>query len=171
MRRKDIIYLIGFMGSGKTTAGRRIASSLGWSFVDLDQKITEKAGMTIPGIFSTKGEEFFRLLEEEELKATALLKNVVVSTGGGAPCHADNMEFMNNNGVTIYLHLSPEALASRLRRSPGDRPLIKNIPEPDLPEYIRTTLRKRDLFYKKAAIIADGISLEVSTLIKAVNDL
>jgi len=121
------IYLIGFMGSGKSTTGKKLASGLGWSFVDLDKKIEEETGRKIPEIFSKQGEEYFREVERRVLRAMESLSEVVISTGGGAPCYHDNMEHMLGNGITIYLKLTPVQLKQRLAVSKGERPLIKDV--------------------------------------------
>jgi len=170
MPSRKLIYLIGFMGSGKTTLGRRLASALNWSFADLDRLIEESAGSTIPELFETKGEEFFRKLEEAELRKTALLSEFVVATGGGTPCYRENIDFMNRTGITIYIKQTPGLLASRLLRSPGDRPLIKRITTENLSDYINSTLEAREPFYMKASYVIDGMSVNVNTLVKSLTD-
>src|SRR4030042_3928468 len=105
MPEKKLIYIIGFMGSGKSTAGKRLASALGWSFVDLDRKIEEFAGKTIPQIFSQDGEDYFRKIEADVLRSAGKLMKTVISTGGGTPCHGENMDFMVKTGVTVYLKM------------------------------------------------------------------
>src|SRR5512133_3442701 len=103
MIKNQVIYLIGFMGSGKSTAGRELARLLGWSFTDLDTEVEKREGKTIRQIFAQKGEEYFRNLETKVLRDLNTLANSVISTGGGTPCHSDNMDFMLENGLTIYL--------------------------------------------------------------------
>jgi shikimate kinase len=164
MPGRNIVYLIGFMGSGKTTAGKRLATSMGWDFMDLDRKIEESAGKTIPGIFSQDGEEAFRKKESEVLKSILPATGTIISTGGGTPCHGDNMEFMLNNGITVYLKMTPGQLAHRLMESSGDRPLIKNIPDEELPEYIEKILATREKWYMQAEIIIQGINLDINKL-------
>jgi shikimate kinase len=109
-----LIFLIGFMGCGKTTLGRKLASRLDYEFIDLDDIFEEKVGMTITEYFSAFGEDAFRKLESEVLKQTKYPENAVVSTGGGLPCFFDNMDWMNAHGKTIYIKLSPKTLANRL---------------------------------------------------------
>ena len=125
----DKVYLIGFMGSGKTTTGLKLASLLGWEFKDLDKNIEENTGMTIPEIFSHHGEAYFREVESRILRSVEPVKNTVISTGGGTPCYSDNMDFMLNTGLTIYLKLNAGQLKSRLSDSNGERPLIKDLSE------------------------------------------
>jgi len=164
MQGKGVVYIIGFMGSGKSTAGRKLAAILGWDFVDLDRKIEERAGKTIPQIFSEEGEDNFRIIEAEVLKNMKPLKETVISTGGGTPCHGDNMDFMLANGLTIYLKMTPEQLKKRLLESSGERPLIKNVPDNELQSFIEKKLSSRENWYSKARIIIEGTNLDISLL-------
>lgn len=164
MAKKRLIYFIGFMGSGKSTAGKKLAASLGWKFIDLDRKIEETEGKTIPEIFSLHGEEYFRQVEAGVLKSLGSLTETVVSTGGGAPCHGDNMEFMKKTGLTVYLKLTPDQLTTRLLESSAERPLIKNIPDEKLKEFIEKKLSIREKWYKMAAIIIEGTNLDINLL-------
>ena len=104
------IFLIGFMGSGKSTIGSRLARRIGYDFKDMDHLIEETAGMTIPDIFSEHGEPVFRKWDHDILLELCEYENVVVSTGGGAPCHNDMIRIMNDHGTTIYIKLPPPAL-------------------------------------------------------------
>ncbi len=110
--RNHILYIIGFMGSGKSTAGKKIASHIGWSFIDLDKKIEEHTGKTIPEIFSQDGENYFREIETKLLRNLKTGSDTVISTGGGTPCHSDNMNFMLKTGLTLYLKLTPAELGA-----------------------------------------------------------
>jgi shikimate kinase len=168
MSRKKIVYLIGFMGSGKTTAGKKLASSLGWSFTDLDRKIEEDQGMTIPEIFTSLGEERFREIESELLRTFSRDEYIVVSTGGGVPCFADNMKFMLETGLTVYLKLTPGQLASRLNTTTGERPLLKGLQGDELLKYIRNKLEERSLWYEKSEVVIDGFSADIETLVKII---
>ena len=164
MPGKNLIYIIGFMGSGKSTAGRKLAASLGWTFIDLDRKIEEVALKTIPRIFSEDGEEHFRKIESEVLRNLDTKMRTVVSTGGGTPCHGDNMDFMLQTGMTVYLKMTPEQLSKRLFDSSGERPLLKNVPDESLPRFIEEKLELREKWYNKAEIIVDGLSLNIELL-------
>jgi shikimate kinase len=158
------VYLIGFMGSGKTTAGKKLAAALGWSFIDLDQKIEDETGKTIPELFTECGEEYFRMIESEVLKSFKYQKDSVISTGGGAPCHTDNMDFMLATGLTVYLKLTPGQLRSRLSDSKGERPLIKNLEHESLLSFIEEKLLIREKWYMQAAISVEGIDLDLNAL-------
>lgn len=158
------VYIVGFMGSGKSTAGRKLATLMNWSFIDLDKQIEEAAGKTIPEIFESEGETHFRQLESEALIRTASVKNTIISTGGGTPCHGSNMDFMLASGLTVYLKLTPEQLTSRLLESSGNRPLIKNIPDDQLNEFISKKLAEREPWYSRAGITANGFSVNINTL-------
>lgn len=164
MHGRNLVYIIGFMGSGKSTAGKRLAATLGWSFIDLDRKIEEVAGKTIPEIFSREGEDRFRTLETEVLRSLKSQVRTIVSTGGGTPCHGDNMEFMLETGVTVYLKMSTGQLVSRLLGSTEDRPILKNVPDDKLYDFIDEKLTVREKFYNKANIVVEGISLDINNL-------
>jgi shikimate kinase len=164
------IYLIGFMGSGKSTLGKRLASNLGWSFIDLDKKIEQRAGLKVPEIFSTKGEAWFRNAESEALRSLAAEDKVVISTGGGTPCSGDNMAYMNETGLTVYLEMNPIQLHRRLARSAGQRPLLKDIGSNELLDFIGKKLGEREHWYSMAAITIDGESGTVSHLLTQVKD-
>lgn len=146
------IYLIGFMGSGKSTVGRKLASKLKWTFIDLDEEIERKIGMSIPEIFSKKGEAFFRETESDQLKNLETGTRTVISTGGGTPCFGENMKYMLESGLTIYLRMTPGQLKSRLLRSSEDRPLIKDIKKEELGEFIEKKLGEREKCYSRAEL-------------------
>lgn len=158
------IFLIGFMGSGKSTLGAQLARRVGYQFIDMDHMIEETAEMSIPEIFNDHGEEVFRKWEYDILRELCRREKLVISTGGGAPCHSNMMDLMNTHGTTIYLKLSPEALKTRLIHSSTERPLIMGKSEPELLDFIKSLLEKRELFYKRAAHIVDGISLQSQDL-------
>ena len=169
MPERKFIYIIGFMGSGKSTAGRKLAALMGWPFIDLDRKIEELARKTIPRIFSEDGEEHFRKIESEVLRNLDNTGRIVVSTGGGTPCHGDNMDFMLQTGLTVYLKMTPLHLSKRLLESSGERPLLKNVPDESLPQFIEEKLSHREKWYNKAEIIVDGHSLNIELLGSIIN--
>jgi shikimate kinase len=150
------IFLVGYMGSGKTTFGKKLANKLGRTFVDLDKLIESNEGKTIPQIFADKGEADFRELEKQTLLVTINMKNVVIATGGGTPCFFDNMETMNSSGITLYLKLSVAGLFNRLKNAKTERPLIKNLTEEELKAFIALNLAKREPFYIQAKHIIAG---------------
>jgi shikimate kinase len=164
MSRSNILYIIGFMGSGKTTAGKKLASSLGWTFVDLDNKIEEHAGLKIPEIFSIYGEDHFRTVEAEVLRTLAPVQNTIISTGGGTPCFENNMEFMLAGGLTIYLKLTPSQLVSRLSSSSDERPLIRNLTGESLLQFTEDKLLSRSKWYEKSHQVVDGFDLDIPKL-------
>jgi shikimate kinase len=160
----QIVYIIGFMGSGKTTAGKKLASALGWSFADLDKKIEENTGKTIPEIFSQYGEQYFREVESAVLKSLRSYTKIVISTGGGAPCHGDNMDYMLDTGLTLYLKLTPGQLKSRLSESTGQRPLIKGLNDEELLAFIQEKLSCREKWYSRSEITVEGMNHDISLL-------
>ena len=160
------IFLIGFMGSGKSTCGSTLARKIGYDFVDMDHLIEETSGMTIPGIFSEHGEGVFRKWERDILVELCERENVVVSTGGGAPCHNDMMRIMNAHGATVYIKLPPSALKDRLLNSKTERPLIKGKSEAELIQYITSLLDEREAYYSRAKHTVDGVNFQLSTLIE-----
>jgi shikimate kinase len=164
MPGNQIIYIIGFMGSGKTTTGRKLASCLGWSFIDLDKKIEEFTGESIPEIFSRHGEIYFRDIESKVLRSLQFYSNIVISTGGGTPCHDDNMDHMLESGLTVYLKLTPGQLENRLSNSSTERPLIKGLDKEKLKEFIEEKLAFREKWYNRARIIIEGINPDISLL-------
>jgi shikimate kinase len=168
MAKNHIIYIIGFMGSGKTTAGKKLASLLGWSFIDLDKRIEEYAGKTIPEIFSQSGEDYFRIIETQLLRNLKMCTKTVISTGGGTPCYIDNMDYMIETGLTIYLKLTPAELKSRLSQSKGKRPLIKDLDQNELTSFIKEKLAVREKWYERSDITMDGIDLDANLLLSYV---
>jgi shikimate kinase len=153
------IFLIGFMGCGKSTLGRKLATRLGYTLIDLDHQIEKIANSTIANYFSANGEEAFRKLESETLKTLDYPKNCVVATGGGTPCYFDNMDWMNANGLTIYIEMTPLALAKRLEQGIAKRPLLSNLSEEGIVHFIENKLEERNVFYKKAKYSLNGINL------------
>ena len=161
------IYLVGYMGCGKSTIGKKLAKTLGIPFVDLDEHIEQQAGKTIVDLFEQDGEEVFRKLEQQALYKTFELENAVIATGGGAAAYADNMYQMRVNGVTIYIELPAKALADRLKNAATKRPLLKIRSEAEQLAFIEKTLLEREPYYRKAGVIVNGIDLNVKTLLAA----
>lgn len=150
------IYLVGYMGCGKSTIGRKVADLLGISFVDLDKYIEERYFKSVPAIFAEEGEKAFREKERISLLEVSQFEDVVVGTGGGVPCFFDNMEVMNNNGVTVYIAPDTDVLAGRLIKSRTERPLIVGKSREELISFINDALIKRAPFYEKSKIIIRG---------------
>jgi shikimate kinase len=162
------IFFIGFMGCGKTTWSRKLAAHLGYDFVDLDQVLEEQAGMTIAEYFTTHSQEAFRELESKILKETPYADNAVISTGGGLPCFFDNMAWMNANGQTLYIKLSPKTLADRLDKGKTTRPLLHGLHGDELIAFIAEKLAEREDFYEQATHIINGIDMSVEMLAEVV---
>ena len=154
------------MGSGKSTVGRKLSSATGLNFIDLDNDIREKEGKTINEIFDEEGEDYFRQTEHNLLKEIIEKDSFILSCGGGTPCFFDNMSMMNRNGITIYLKMNIDAIYSRLLNSPDNRPLLKKIPGDKLRNYIETSLKEREKYYKMAKHTVEAISLKISSVVK-----
>ncbi|MEO7213803.1 shikimate kinase [Mucilaginibacter sp.] len=162
------VYLIGFMGCGKTSWGKKLAAGLGYNFIDLDHVLEAQVGMTIAEYFASHGEEAFRKLESEVLKQTEYPENVIVSTGGGLPCFFDHMDWMNAHGQTLYIQLSPKALASRLENAKTPRPVLQGKKGDELVEFIEHKLAEREGFYLQATHHVSGIDMSVEGLVEVV---
>lgn len=154
------IFLTGYMGSGKSTLGLRLAQKAGLSFIDLDHYIETRFRKTINEIFTEKGEEEFRLIERNMLREVGEFENVIIATGGGAPCFFDNIDYMNKQGCCIYLQTAPEALFRRLRQARSNRPLLRDKTDPELLEFIKENLSRREEKYKQSSVIFDTGELD-----------
>jgi shikimate kinase len=162
------IFLIGFMGCGKTTLGKKLAAKLGYELVDLDHQIEHLVGSTVADYFSSHGEHLFRKLESDTLKGHQYAQNSVISTGGGTPCYFDNMDWMNENGITVYIQMSAISLAKRLENGRAKRPLLRDLTEEGVIEFIENKLGEREEFYNKAAVILNGNSLTADMIRAAI---
>jgi shikimate kinase len=158
------IYLVGFMGAGKSTVGKRLASLLQYQYLDLDDDFEESFKISIQSFFEKYDESLFRKLEYQKLLSSLSKNDIVISTGGGTPCFFDSMDIMNANGITVYLKMSPEAIASRLKIAKKKRPLVQSSSDDELVEFIQKKLEERKGFYEKAAITINAISLNVKQL-------
>jgi len=163
------VFLIGFMGSGKTTIGRRLAQISGFDFVDTDRCIELQQGMTIAEIFAQQGEAAFREMERNILLDLQKLEFSVVSTGGGMPCHGENMDVMLAGGKVVYLKTSPQALARRLLRSYTERPLIKGKTDVELQQFILKQLTEREPVYNRAHIVVQTENFSMEKLLQSLN--
>ncbi len=163
-----IIFLIGFMGSGKTTLGKRLAKKISWDFMDMDHMIEQQEGMSVAAIFGQKGEEYFRKQESTLLQKLDSSHNMVVATGGGSPCFGNNMEVMNSKGITVYLRMHECSLATRLEKARTVRPLIEGLQPEELRKYIRQKLDEREPFYNQAHCIIKGESVKPDHIISLV---
>lgn len=157
-------FLTGYMGSGKSTVGEKLAAKLKYDFIDLDKLIESDYKQSIPEIFATKGEKEFRAMEHNTLKRVIEKNNIVVACGGGTPCYYNNMELMSNNGVTVYIKMSVDALVDRLTNAKEKRPLIENKTPAELRSFIKRQLEKREDIYHKAQYTVKGKDLNVDEL-------
>ena len=149
------IYIIGYMGTGKTTIGQLLAKKLNRDFFDVDGFIENRYYKTVAEIFEEKGESGFREIEHRIIQEISEFENVVVSTGGGLPCFFDNMDIMNRTGITIYLKASVDELIGRINSNKQKRPLIKGKSSEELQDFVETNLKKRESFYNQAKFTFD----------------
>lgn len=157
------IFLVGYMGCGKSTKAKQMAAKLACGVVDLDAAITDRHTKSIAEIFAVQGEAGFRRIETVMLKNYPYPENCVIATGGGLPCFFDNMEWMNENGITIYLKMEPSQLVSRLGKR-EKRPLIAGMDDEQLLEFIKLKLEEREQFYNKAKLTVNAFDLDVEKL-------
>ncbi len=162
------VYLVGFMGVGKSTVGKRLARLMGLEFIDLDVMFERKYKLGIHSFFRKYGETLFRQFEQEVLKSTLGMSNVVISTGGGTPCYGNSMDHMCQHGLTIYLHMPPAALVSRLVGAKRQRPLLEGKTEDELSEYVECKLNERMPYYTLAHLQVDALSLDVGSLVEKI---
>ena len=166
------IFLIGFMGSGKTKRGKEIAQKLGYNFFDLDELIQKKNNKTISEIFEKEGEGKFREYEHDSLKEIIKSDDYVLSTGGGTPCFNNNIDLMNQNGITVYLKAESSFLLSRLTNTNNDgRPLIAGKSNEELHDYIKESLNQREQYYIKAKYTFDALNVKNNDIVKVITDL
>jgi len=160
------IFLIGFMGSGKTHWGRLLSEKLGMRFFDLDEQIIEQAGKSINEIFAIDGEEQFRLREKEILHIIAESHDsFVMACGGGAPCYFNNIVYMNQSGTTVWIHTPLETIFERLIKEKEKRPLIKDFSDDQLQTYINKKFADRRIYYEQAKVSIDEEPIEIEKLI------
>jgi shikimate kinase len=163
-------FLVGYMGSGKSTIGKQLAAKLKYEFIDLDHLIETDYYQSIHEIFDTKGEKEFRAMEHNTLKKVIEKNNVVVACGGGTPCYYDNMDLMNRNGITIYIKMSTDTLISRLTTSKEERPLLANKTGDELRTFVASQLEKREDAYHQALYTVKGKDLNVAELAQFVKE-
>ena len=154
------VFLMGFMGAGKTTLGKALAAHLGVSFIDLDQYIESRFMKSVSQIFATRGEQGFREIESRLLREVGEFDNVIVSCGGSTPLIGDNMDYMLSQGQTVYLKCSNETLLSRLKTARSQRPLIASKTDDELALFIESETKRREPGYLRAQYICPGDRLE-----------
>ena len=168
------IYLIGFMGSGKSYWAKKLGKQLNREVFDMDNIIEDLECTTIDEVFYTKGETYFRQIENKVLKdLTKTNRNYIISCGGGTPCFFNNMQLMNQQGKTFYLKASVPYLLERLESEQNNRPLITTLNKPELKLFIEKTLAERSFFYNKATSIIDientSLPIFVQTIKQCIN--
>lgn len=163
------IFLIGFMGSGKTHWGRLLSEKLGIRFFDLDEQVTTHAGKPIAEIFSSEGEEHFRLLEKEVLHIiTESHESFVMACGGGSPCYFNNIDYMNQSGTTVWINTVIDTLFERLVLEKEKRPLIKDLTDEQLKSFIHKKFADRKIYYEQANVMVEEEPVELDKLIEKI---
>jgi shikimate kinase len=168
---KDIIFLMGMPGCGKSTFGKKLARKLDFDFIDLDEYIENKTQTTIEILFSEKGEHFFRNLESECLKEIISFdKKLVLSLGGGTPCFNDNLKSIKNSGVSIFLDASIKLLADRILNAIQISPMFKNLNKEETINKLEELQKTRYSFYKQADLIVNIVDLKLTDIIQLLNN-
>lgn len=155
MQTRQHLFLLGFMGCGKSYWGRMLSQELAVPFLDLDDLITTRAGKTIAEIFADQGESGFRALERDALHSLADRPPSIVAAGGGTPCFGDNMDWMNAHGQTVYLNTPSTLLVQRLRHEKEVRPLLSGVKDAELQAFIEIKLAERAPFYMQAQVVLE----------------
>ncbi len=146
------VMIIGYMGAGKTSAGKILAKRLGMEFYDLDWYIEERYRKKISEIFAEQGEEGFRQVERKMLHEVAEFENIVLALGGGTPCFFDNMDYLNQRGTTVFFDASPQTIVAHLKMSRSVRPLLRDKQGDELLQFVAEQMDKRRPFYSKAQL-------------------
>ncbi len=163
------IFLIGFMGCGKTHWGKQLSEKLMLPFFDLDDKIEEHENRTINQIFENEGEEYFRLLEKDVLHLlTESHETFVMACGGGTPCFFNNIDYLKKNGITVWINCSFDSLYNHLEKEKEGRPLIKDLSDEQLKSYISKKFRGRRIFYQQASLILQEDEMTLDNLVNKI---
>lgn len=157
-----VIFLVGFMGCGKSTIGKIVAKRLDYAFADTDRMVEQTAGKSVREIFEQDGEALFRRMETEALVHFNAEDNIIVATGGGTPCFAGNLEIMKRTGRIVYFDMKPDRLFGRLCRGRERRPKIAGMDDAALMDFIGKSLAEREKYYSQASMTIDcnGVSDE-----------
>ena len=166
------VFLIGFMGSGKTTFGKKLATKLKLEFVDLDEQICiSNKTESINSLIELKGFDYFRKTESETLKSISI-GNSLVSTGGGTPCYFNNIDWMKQNGTVVFIQVDEGVLLSRLKNTDLDqRPLLKGLDEEGLKTFISEKLKERLPFYEQAHFVFNPVNEKIEVLVEKIQKL
>jgi shikimate kinase len=165
------IYLIGFMGSGKSTAGRKMASLLHWNYSDIDRLVEEREGCSVSELFARRGENYFREAESEVLRSLSNRSRTIVACGGGTPCSPANIEVMKSTGVVVYLKLTAQELTERLQKSRTVRPLIHDAGSDEMKMKVENLLESRTCWYEMADLTVDGMNDTIEEITARVADM
>ena len=165
------IYLVGYMSAGKSTTCKRLARQLGLDSYDTDHLFEERFCISTSDFFKKYDEPLYRKLETQILQGTEALDNAVIATGGGTACFNDNMEWMNQHGITVFLKISPKTAVDRLSHSKVKRPLVSNKTPEELEEFIQKNYTDRMGFYEQAQLTVKGENLDVEALAQAILSL
>jgi shikimate kinase len=158
-----LIFLTGFMGSGKTYWGKLWAAANDFSFTDLDEAIEKTESKTVAEIFEIHGEDYFRLLETKMLHSFSNKENIIIACGGGTPCFHENMQWMNEHGTTVYISSTTKRILERVLEEKDKRPLLKKLNNAELLFFIEQKLKEREPFYTQAKIILDAETITNET--------
>ena len=160
------IFLVGFMGCGKTHWGKELSLKLNIPFFDLDEKIEEDEGKSVASIFEQEGEEYFRLLEKDVLHLiTESHETFVMATGGGTPCYFNNIDYLKRKGIVVWINCPIDCLYNRLLKEKDKRPLISRIPSSELKSYIIRKFSNRKIFYQQAHLIVNEEEISVDKMV------
>lgn len=159
-------FLIGFMGSGKSTFGKKLAKTMQLPFIDLDKEIEKKAKCSVSDIFKYLGEDTFRKMESETLKSFENEQGFVMATGGGTPCYFDNLHYIHTQGISIYIELDTKSIYNRLSNAKNIRPTIKGKKEEELLAFIEQTFDKRKHIYEQANFKVNGMNVDAKKVLE-----
>ena len=164
------IFLIGLMGSGKSFWAEKLANVLTIPFFDLDAEIERSEKRSITAIFQTDGQDEFRRKEAQALRAFSNYESFVLSTGGGTPCFNGNMQWMNEHGITIWIDESPDVTAERLKGQREHRPLVADLPEGGVREFLSDMLMNRRAYYEQAKLHLAGDQIKEENFLKIIRN-
>lgn len=168
---KERVFLVGFMGVGKTSLGKKLANKLHYEFIDTDMLIEKKMGISVNEVFQLHGETHFRKLEKELLDELGDKKNVVVSTGGGLPCFNHLMDVLLHSGLVIWLDVPEHIILSRVQNAKEERPLLKNKTDKELIQYINEKLTERSEVYSRAHIRFENMSVNAEKIAQLLHQI
>lgn len=164
------IFLLGFMGSGKTTIGKELAHALNYPFYDLDQYIEQQLQKSIANIFEQDGEEQFRQYETYYLiEIINKSEQAIIASGGGTPCFNQNLQLMQSNGITVYLRAKADTIYKRIKNTAHQRPLLQHRSDNELKQWISTTIQQREAYYMQAQHVIDVEETSIPLIISLLN--